>query len=383
VGQLNPVSKAFAALALAVGIAYGAGARAENGIHAGEIVIGQSASLTGTAAESGQQTRDGALAYFELVNRKGGINGRKIRLISLDDGGQTKRGEDNTNKLIGEDKVFLLFGYTGRNTSEAALPIVAKADIPFFGAATGGETVHGQFNKNVINVRSSYRRETEAMVDYLVSIGQKKIGMIYHKDDLTKSNLKMTEDALMKHGLKIAGSGAVDRNSSDVKEAFGILRHVALEAVICNAAVKPFGEFVRQMRKAGVAAQFLTVSFVGSPIVKELGADSAGVIMSQVVPLPTKRSIPIVNEYQSALTATASKAGHSFNGLEGFITAKVFVEALKRTGKEVTRQKFVRAVEGITELDLGGYFVSYSPTKHNGSSYVDITVINKEGRFFN
>jgi ABC-type branched-subunit amino acid transport system substrate-binding protein len=356
VKRLNLASQAFAALVMAAGIAYGVGARAENGVSATEVVIGQSASLTGTAGEVGQQLRDGALAYFELVNRKGGINGRKIRLISLDDGG---------------------------HTSEAALPIVAKADIPFFGAATGGETVHGQFNKNVINVRSSYRRETEAMVDYLVSIGQKKIGMIYHKDDLTKSNLKMTEDALMKHGLKIAGSGAVDRNSTDVKEAFGILSQVAPEAVICNAAVKPFGEFVRQMKKAGVPAQFLSVSFVGSPIVKELGADSAGVIMSQVVPLPTKRSIPIVNEYQTALAATGSKAVHSFNGLEGFITAKVFVEALKRTGKDVTRPKFVKAVEGITELDLGGYFVGYSPTKHNGSSYVDITVINREGRFFN
>jgi ABC-type branched-subunit amino acid transport system substrate-binding protein len=381
--QLDLASQALAAFAIAVGFAYGPGARAENGVGASEIVIGQSASLTGTAGEVGQQLRDGALAYFELVNRKGGVNGRKIRLISLDDGGQTKRGEDNTNKLIGEDKVLLLFGYTGRNTSEAALPIIAKADIPFFGAATGGETIHGQFNKNVINVRASYRRETEALVDYAVSVGQKKIGMIYHKDDVTKSNLKMTEDALMKHGLKIAGSGAVDRNSTDVKEALAILTQVAPEVMVCNAAVKPFGEFVRQMRKAGAAAQFMTVSFVGSPLVKELGADSAGVIMSQVVPLPTKKSIPIVNEYQSALAATGSKAGHSFNGLEGFITAKVFVEALKRTGKDVTRQKFIKAVEGITELDLGGYFVSYSPTKHNGSSYVDITVINKEGRFFN
>jgi ABC-type branched-subunit amino acid transport system substrate-binding protein len=383
VKQLNLASQALAAVAIAVGVAYGPGARAENGVSATEVVIGQSASLSGTAGEVGQQLRDGALAYFELVNRKGGVNGRKIKLLSLDDGGQTKRGEDNTNKLIGEDKVFLLFGYTGRNTSEAALPIVAKADIPFFGAATGGETIHGQFNKNVINVRSSYRRETEALVDYLVSIGQKKIGMIYHKDDVTKSNLKMTEDALMKHGLKIAGSGSVDRNSSDVKEALAILTKVAPEAMICNAAVKPFGEFVRQMRKAGVTSQFLTVSFVGSPIVKELGAESAGVIMSQVVPLPTKKSIPIVSEYQSALAATGSKAGLSFNGLEGFITAKVFVEGLKKTGKDITRQKFVKAVESIAELDLGGYFVGYSPTKHNGSSYVDITVINKDGRFFN
>jgi branched-chain amino acid transport system substrate-binding protein len=317
------------------------------------------------------------------VNRKGGVNGRKIKLVSLDDAGQTKKGEENTNKLIGEDKVFLLFGYTGRNTTEAALPIVDKADIPFFGAATGGETIHGKFNKNVINVRASYRRETEAMVNYLVSTGQKKIGMIYHRDDTTKSNLKMTEDALAVHTLKVVGSSAVDRNSSDVSEAVGILSKLAPEAVICNAAVKPLGEFVRQMRKAGVAAQFLSVSFVGSPIVKELGAESAGVIMSQVVPLPTKKSIPVVNEYHAALAATGSKAGLSFNGLEGYITAKVLVEGLKKTGKDVTRAKFIKSVESIADLDLGGYFVGYSPSNHNGSTYVDITVINKEGRFFN
>jgi branched-chain amino acid transport system substrate-binding protein len=373
-------SKFFAALLLATGISH---ALAENGINANEVVVGQSASLTGGAAEVGQQLRDGALAYFETINRKGGVNGRKIRLVTLDDGGQTKRGEENTNKLIGEEKVFLLFGYTGRNTSEAALPIIDKEDIPFFGAATGGEAIHGKFNKNVINVRASYRMETEAMVNYLVTIGQKRIGMIYHKDDLTKSNLKMTEDALAKHGLKVVGSGAVDRNSSDVKEAVGILSKLAPEAVICNAAVKPLGQFVREMRKAGAPAQFLSVSFVGSPIVKELGAEAAGLIMAQVVPLPTKKSIPIVSEYQAALAATGSKAGTSFNALEGFITAKVFVEALKRAGKDVTRAKFVKTVEGIDNYDLGGYFVSYSPTSHNGSKFVDITVINKAGRFFN
>jgi ABC-type branched-subunit amino acid transport system substrate-binding protein len=374
--------KIVTALLAAAAAAYGASAAAQ-GVSAGEIVIGQSASLTGGTAEVGQQVRDGALAYFEMVNRKGGVNGRKIRLISLDDGGQTKRGEDNTHKLIAEDKVFLLFGYTGRNTSEAALPIIDKADLPFFGAATGGETIHGKFNKNVINVRASYKRETEAMVSYLVTIGQKRVGMIYHKDDLTKSNLKMTEDALGTHGLKILGSGSVDRNSSDVSEAVGILSKLSPEAVICNAAVKPLSAFIREMRKSGHAAQFLSVSFVGSPIVKELGPEAAGLIMAQVVPLPTKKSIPIVGEYQAALTATGSKAGLSFNGLEGFITAKVFVEGLRKTGKDVTRAKFIRAIEAINDLDLGGYFVGYSPTNHNGSRYVDITVINKDGRFFN
>jgi len=155
------------------------------------------------------------------------------------------------------------------------------------------------------------------------------------------------------------------------------------DAVICNAAVKPLGEFVRQMRKAGATSQFLSVSFVGSPIVKELGSEASGLIMAQVVPLPTKIRIPVVAEYQKALANVDSKAEYSFSGLEGFITAKVLVEGLKRTGKDLTRPKFIKAMEAIRDLDVGDYFVSYSPTNHNGSKYVDITVINKDGRFFN
>src|SRR3989442_2164304 len=115
-----------AAFILAASAAYGACALAETGVSASQILIGQSASLTGTAAESGQQTRDGALAYFELVNRKGGVNGRKIKLITLDDGGQTKRGEENTGKLIAQAKAFLLFGYTWRNPIQDALPILTN-----------------------------------------------------------------------------------------------------------------------------------------------------------------------------------------------------------------------------------------------------------------
>ena len=376
-------SRMFATLVLAALTACAPGAFAENGVGAGEILIGQSASLTGTSADSGQQTRDGALAYFEMVNRKGGVNGRKIRLITLDDAGQTKLGEENTRKLIAESKVFLLFGYTGRNTSEAALPIITQANVPFFGAATGGETVHGAFNKNVFNVRASYKVETQVLVNYLVVTGQKKIGMIYHKDDLTKSNLKMTEDAAALHGLRLVGSASVDRNSPDVKEAFDVMSKLNPEAVICNAAVKPLGEFVRQMRKSGAGSQFLSVSFVGSAIVKELKSEASGVIMAQVVPLPTKKRIPIVGEYHAALAAMGAKPEYSFSGLEGFISAKVLVEGLKRSGKNLTRARFIDAMEGIRDLDLGEYFVSYSPTNHNGSRYVDITVINKDGVFFN
>jgi ABC-type branched-subunit amino acid transport system substrate-binding protein len=376
-------SRTFAALTLAAGAAYASGALAENGVNAGRILIGQSASLTGTTAEVGRQMRDGALAYLETVNRLGGINGRKIELITLDDAGQTKVGEANTKKLIEENKVFLLFGYTGRNTSEAALPIIDAANIPFFGAATGGESIHGTFNRNVFNVRASYTLETQALVNYLVSTGQKKMGMIYHKDDLKKSNLKMTEDAAAMHNVKLMGSAAVERNSAEVKDAVAVISKLNPDAVICNAAVKPLGEFVRQMRKAGATSQFLSVSFVGSPIVKELGSEAAGVIMAQVVPLPTKIRIPVVAEYQKALASLDPKAEYSFSGLEGFISAKVLVEGLKRTGKNLTRPKFIKAMEAIHDLDVGDYFVSYSPTNHNGSKYVDITVINKDGRFFN
>ena len=369
--------------ALIVGAPCSSWVFAENGVKPGEIVIGQSASLTGNQAEIGQQVRDGALAYFEVVNRKGGVNGRKIRLITVDDAGNTEKGEANTKQLIEQDKVLLLFCYTGRNTSEKALPLVEKHDIPFFGAATGGASIHGSFNRNVINVRASYDLETQALVRYLVSTGQSKIGFIFHKDDLKKSNLKMTEDAAATHGLKLAGSAQVDRNSTEVKEAVSIMSKLNPDAVITNAAIKPLGEFVRQMRKAGATGQFLSVSFVGTPIVKELGADSAGLIMAQVVPLPTRRQTPVVGEYHRALATAGAKPDYSFNGLEGFITAKVLVEGLQRAGRDLTRAKFIKAIESISDWDLGGYHVGYSPTNHNGSKYVDITVINRQGLFLN
>ncbi len=137
------------------------------------------------------------------------------------------------------------------------------------------------------------------------------------------------------------------------------------------------------MRASGAASQFLSVSFVGSAIVKELKSEAAGVIMAQVVPLPTKKGIPIVSEYQKALAAVGAKPEYSFSGLEGYISAKVLVEGLKRSGKDLTRAGFIKAMEGIRNLDLGDYLVSYSPTNHNGSKYVDITVINRNGVFFN
>jgi len=371
------LSTALVAAAISVSVS------AENGVSGDKILIGQSASMTGTSAESGQQVREGALAYFEAVNRRGGIHGRKIEFITLDDAGQTKRGEENTLKLINETKVFLLFGYTGRNTSEVALPIITAAQVPFFGAATGGESIHGAFNKYVFNVRASYTLETQALVRHLVTTGQSKIGMIYHKDDVKKSNLKMTEDAAASHGHKLVGSASVERNSSEVSEAVGVLSKLHPEAVVCNAAVKPLGEFVRQMRKSGASSQFLSVSFVGSAIVKELGPEVNGLIMAQVVPLPTKRQIPIVGEYQRAMSEIGSKQEYSFNALEGYIAAKVLVEGLKRGGKDLTRARFIQAMEAMSALDLDGYFVSYSPTNHNGSKFVDITIINKHGRFFN
>src|SRR5258708_15717120 len=154
--------------------------------------------------------------------------------------------------------------------------MLTKANIPFFGADTGGETIHGVFNRNVFNVRASYKLETQALVSYLAIVGQKRIGMIYHKDDTTKSNLKMTEDAAAQHGFALVGSASVDRNSTDVKEALGVMRKLNPDAVICNAAVKPLSEFLRQMRAPRAGSPFLSVSFVGSAIVKELKSEAAG-----------------------------------------------------------------------------------------------------------
>ena len=168
---------------------------AEPGVSDKEILIGQSAALSGPAKELGTEMRSGAQLYFDQVNAGGGVNGRKIRMISLDDGYEPERAAANTRKLIEEEKVLALFGYVGTPTSLAALPVFTEAKVPFVGAFTGAQALREPFNRYVFNVRASYFDETEKIVEQLSTTALKRIAVFYQNDAYGKAGLAGVERA--------------------------------------------------------------------------------------------------------------------------------------------------------------------------------------------
>jgi ABC-type branched-subunit amino acid transport system substrate-binding protein len=325
--------------------------------------------------------RNGIKTYLDHVNAAGGVYGRTLELVSEDDRYEPSVAPAASRKLIQEHKVFALLGYVGTPTGAAHLPVTTQARVPLVGMFTGAEILRLPINRYVFHVRASYYDETEKIVEQVVSTGGKKISVFYQNDAYGEAGRKGTELALTKRAMKIHSNGTVERNTLKVEEAVKTIHSSEPDAIVMVGAYAACAEFIRQMKKAGSGATFYNVSFVGSKALADaLGAEGSGVAISQVVPFPWASSVPVVKEYQ----ALAKKAGYSdynFSAMEGFLTAKVMVEGLRRAGKNPTREGLVDALERMNDVNLGGFYVSYSPQNHAGSKFVDLTIIGRNGKF--
>ncbi len=355
-------------------------AAAQAGVTADKIKLGQAAVFSGPAAQLGIQMRNGIKAYFDFVNDAGGVHGRKLELVTEDDFYESSRAPAASKKLIEEHKVFALLGYVGTPTGAAHLPVVTQAKVPLVGMFTGAEILRDPLSRYVFHVRASYYDETDKIVEQVVSTGGRKIAVFHQADSYGEAGRKGTEIALAKRGMKIHSTGTVERNTVKVEDAVKAIHASQPDAVVMVSAYTSCAEFIRQMKKAGSGAIFYNVSFVGSKALADaLGKEGVGVAISQVVPFPWGRSVPVVKEYQE-LAKKAGYADYNFSAMEGFVTAKVMVEGLRRAGRDLTREKFVEAMEKM-DVDLGGFYVSYSPKNHAGSRFVDLTIIGQEGKF--
>jgi ABC-type branched-subunit amino acid transport system substrate-binding protein len=371
----------LAAIATAALLA-AAPAHAEPGVTPTTIVIGQSAALSGPASELGTEMRAGAKAYFDHVNAQGGVFGRKIELVTQDDGYEPERSVANTKKFIEKDEVFALFGYVGTPTTVASMPVFTQAKVPLVGPFTGAEVFRKPVNRYIFNVRASYYQETDQLVELLTRLGMTRIGVFYQNDAYGKAGLEGVERAMKKRNATITAVATVERNTTDVAAAVKTISAIDPQAVIMISAYKSCAAFIKAMKAKGAYAQFLNVSFVGSRALSaELGAEGRGVGISQVVPFPWSIGTPVVKEYQKMLPAQTGKDNYSFTSLEGFIAAKVMVEGLRRAGREPTREKFVTALETLNDYDAGGFFVTYTPNDHSGSKFIELTAIGKDGVF--
>jgi branched-chain amino acid transport system substrate-binding protein len=348
-----------------------------------KIILGQSAPFTGPAAQLGIQFFEGAKLYFDGINAKGGVNGKTIELRKLDDGYEPERTGANTKQFISE-RVFALFGYIGTPTSVVALPLATEAKIPFFAPFTGAQVLREPFNRYAVHVRASYFDETAAIVKQATAIGIKKIAVFYQNDAYGKAGLEGVQRALKALNLQPAGLGTVERNSVDVKKAVTDIMAQQPESIVQIGAYKGCAAFIREARKAGFGGTFYNVSFVGTQALsQELGKDARGVVISQVMPFPFAANTPIVTEYQGAVQAVAGTNKEltvNYSSMEGFVAAKVFTEALRRAGRNPTREAFLSTIEGMQNVLLGGFAVDFGPQKHSGSKYVDLTLLTEDGR---
>ena len=370
--------------AVSTGLMFAAGGvvqAADPGVGEGTITLGMSAPFSGPNGAYGKEMKEGAMAYFSQLNAAGGIHGRKVELVALDDGYETEKAVANTRKLINEQKIFALMAYYGSTPTTEAMKVFSEARVPLLGTISGAGSLRTPVNRYMFHLRASYADETEAIVNHLVGLGITQIAVFYQNDGFGKSGLDGVVATLARHKLKPVAVGSVERNSLDVAAAVTQIAKGNPQAVIMATLYKPTAEFVRQMRKAGQAPQFSTLSPIGADLlVAEMGAKEAhGIGISQVMPYPWNDTTPVVKEYHKAVQAYAKHSNYSYYGIEGFLNAKLVGEALKKVGKDPTREKLVNALEG-GNFDLGGYRVGYSPASHNGSRFVDLTVLGRDGR---
>ncbi len=356
------------------------GACAEPGVTPAAITFGQAAPLEGPALALGINMRQGILAAFAEVNKSGGIRGRKLELISRDDGYEPIRSIEAVRKLIEEDKIFALIGLIGTPTTQATLPLAAQAGVPFIAPLTGAAFLRDPSKTNVVNMRASYNQETEAMIAHLTGdLGITRIAILYPDDYGGRAVLAGVLQALKRRSMVLVSEGTYERNTTAVKRALLQIREGHPEAVIIIGPYAPAATFIELARQTKFDAIFLDISFVDSDVLAEaLGGDGAGVIITQVVPFPDDTSLPVVKRYQAAIKAIDPAAEPGFVSLEGYLAGRLLIAALEKIPGEPTRKALLQAIDGGT-FDFGGFKLTYHPGGNQGSNEVYLTMIAPDG----
>jgi ABC-type branched-subunit amino acid transport system substrate-binding protein len=351
------------------------------GVSATEVLLGQSASFSGSFAGQAASYRDGALACFAAVNAAGGIHGRRIRLLSVDDAYDAQRATENTRRLIEDDQVFALFNPMWTNTVKAALALSAPAGVPMVGPYTGYEALYSEQRAPVFTTRASFLDELAYIVRHLRTLGATRIGLLHYDSASGRELLADTERLMQPAGLKPAAIGSMKANAADPTAAMVALTAVDLQALIVGVSGSDAVAFLRAFRRARPSTRCYARSLIGiTQLVSELGAQAEGVSVSQTAPNPHRQRAVVAAEYRRLLAAFDPALKPDHIGLEGLISAKVMVEALRRSGPQLTRGALVAALESMRELDVGGYVLRYGPARHHGSRFVDITLIGPQGR---
>jgi branched-chain amino acid transport system substrate-binding protein len=379
--QSKTFSRAIARFALATL----AGFTTLAALAAEELVIGQVAPLTGTIAGTGDEYVAGAAAYFASVNAKGGIYGRKLRVVVKDDSYKPDQTVAMTRAILAEEKPVALFGFVGTGNVLALNKnrILEEANIALLAPYTGAQDLRDPMSPNIFHIRASYTDETARMVEHLHSIGLRRFAVMYQDDPFGKSGLAGADSALQKLGLQAVAKGGYDRTKpEEVDAAVAAIAPANPDAIIMVSVNRASSAFIRKMREKGSKARLFSISVVNfKELLKNAGEDMArGIGISQVMPYPYSPNVPVAREFQALMKQYQPEKVVSYASMESFIAAKILVEAIRRCGADPTRQKIIAQLDKMTSYDVGGFKVSFSPDNHVGSKFVEVTVIGSGGR---
>ncbi|THF66874.1 ABC transporter permease [Pseudothauera nasutitermitis] len=351
-------------------------AQAQQGITDETILLGHSGALSGPLAELSREYLSGATLYFDDLNGRGGVNNRRIALLSLDDAYDPDKAAANVARLIEQEKVFALFGCFGTGPSVRAVPLASRARVPFFAPYTGADALREPADPYVFHLRASYAQEIDAMVSHLVTLGVRAIGVVHHADPFGQAGLVAAEQALRRHQLLPAVVAPIASSGADAPNAARRVVAANPAALILVTAGDSSAAFLRALRLTDARPMLYGLSVISSrQLIRELGADAHGLVIAQVVPSPFRLDHSVVREYRKL----ADQAGqpYSYTALEGFLAAKTFAEGLRRAGRELNREKLIGALQGMGNWDAGGLRMQFSARRQVGLDYVDLSVISR------
>jgi ABC-type branched-subunit amino acid transport system substrate-binding protein len=356
-----------------------ANAQTTPGVTEKEILIGSCAALEGPSSFLGRETVTGAEAYFEAINEEGGVNGRRIRLVSSDDSYDPMKTQACWDKLVAQ-KVFAMGFFVGTPTAVKYVPLADTNQIPLIGLFTGAQTLYTPLRRWVINVRASYGDETREQVDGMwKTLHLRKIGVIYPEDPFGATVLAGVQAALKENGAEPVATASYVRQTNQTEAAIDKVRAANPDAVVVVGPSNTVAPILKQAHAKGWKPLFVTVSFVGTDqLIAEAGEDAEGVVVTQVVPPYYLTDLKTVALYRRTLLKYKPSARPNFVSLEGFVDAMVMVEGLKKAGKELTREGLIHGIESIHEMDLGlgpELKLDYSSKDHKGFDHVIPTVI--------
>jgi ABC-type branched-subunit amino acid transport system substrate-binding protein len=364
-----------------------------------------SAAFTGTAAALGTELYRGAQAYYDEINDRGGVHGRPISVAAFDDRYEPLPCVMNTLRLLEEEGAFLLSNYVGTPTLTRALPFIKQyaqehdEDLAVVGVFTGAQPQReAPYAEYVFNIRASYRQEMMALVDQFWRAGAREFGVFYQIDAYGRSGTDGVARGLARRGATIAAEATYARGArfeDDMSLAVKALRERNVDVVLCTGAYQGCAAFIRSARDLGWKVPISNLSFVGSEALlglliehgHKVGRDyTHAVINSQVVPSYDDLTLPGVRDYRDLMDKNNPAVPHplrdphytprrySFAGLEGFITARVIVEGLRRAGPYLNRHGFREGLESLRDFDLGiGAPLSFGANGHQGSEKVYFT----------